>query len=160
MKHSALFLAAFLVAGVPARAADSDIIQARLTVHTDQPRSVIAPEIYGQFAEHLGHGMYGGLWVGPGSAIPNTRGFRNDVVGALKALGVPVVRWPGGCFADAYHWRDGIGPRAKRPVRVNTTWGGVEETNAVGTHEYMDLIAQLGARPTSTPMSVPVRPRS
>ena len=146
MKHSALFLVAVLVAATPARAADSDIIQATLTVHTDKPLAVIAPEIYGQFAEHLGHGMYGGLWVGPQSTIPNTRGFRNDVVGALKALGVPVVRWPGGCFADTYHWRDGIGPRGKRPVRVNATWGGVEETNAVGTHEYMDLIGQLGAK--------------
>ena len=146
MKHSALFLVAFLVAAAPACAADSDIIQATLTVRADKPLSVIAPEIYGQFAEHLGHGMYGGLWVGPQSKIPNTRGFRNDVVGALKALGVPVVRWPGGCFADTYHWRDGIGPRGKRPVRVNATWGGVEETNAVGTREYMDLIGQLGAK--------------
>lgn len=121
------------------------IIEAKLTVHLDKPLAVIAPEIYGQFAEHLGEGMYGGLWVGPDSKIPNTRGFRNDVVDALKTLGVPVVRWPGGCFADQYHWRDGIGPAAKRPVRVNTTWGGVEETNAVGTHEFMDLMEQLGS---------------
>jgi alpha-N-arabinofuranosidase len=124
--------------------AAADTIEATLTIHLDKPQAVIAPEIYGQFAEHLGQGMYGGLWVGPNSPIPNTRGFRNDVVGALKALGVPVVRWPGGCFADQYHWRDGIGP--KRPVRVNTTWGGVEETNAVGIHEYMDLMDQLGSK--------------
>jgi alpha-N-arabinofuranosidase len=122
------------------------IIEATITVHADKPLAVIAPEIYGQFAEHLGQGMYGGLWVGPNSRIPNTRGFRNDVVTALKALGVPVVRWPGGCFADQYHWRDGIGPRGKRPIRVNTSWGGVEETNAVGIHEYMDLMAQLGSK--------------
>ncbi len=108
--------------------------------------AVIAPEIYGQFAEHLGQGMYGGLWVGAHSPIPNTRGFRNDVVGALKNLGVPVVRWPGGCFADQYHWQDGIGPREKRPKRVNTTWGGVIETNDVGIHEYMDLMEQLGSK--------------
>jgi alpha-N-arabinofuranosidase len=127
-------------------AARAQTLQATLTIHADRPQSVIAPEIYGQFAEHLGRGMYGGLWVGPGSTIPNTRGFRNDVVGALKRLGVPVVRWPGGCFADIYHWRDGIGPRGRRPVRVNTTWGGVEETNAVGVHEYMDLMQQLGAK--------------
>jgi alpha-N-arabinofuranosidase len=126
--------------------ASAETIEATLTVHLDKPQAVIAPEIYGQFAEHLGQGMYGGLWVGPRSPIPNTRGFRNDVVGALKALGVPVVRWPGGCFADQYHWRDGIGPHAKRPVRVNTTWGGVEESNAVGIHEYMDLMGQLGAK--------------
>ncbi|MEJ1970255.1 MAG: alpha-L-arabinofuranosidase C-terminal domain-containing protein [Rhizomicrobium sp.] len=122
----------------------ADLIEATLAIHPDRPVAVIAPEIYGQFAEHLGQGMYGGLWVGRKSPIPNTRGFRNDVVGALKALGVPVVRWPGGCFADQYHWRDGIGPR--RPVRVNTTWGGVEESNAVGLHEYMDLMAQLGSK--------------
>lgn len=128
---------------VPAAA---ETMEATLTIHLDKPQAVIAPEIYGQFAEHLGQGMYGGLWVGPNSPIANTHGFRNDVVGALKALGVPVVRWPGGCFADQYHWRDGIGPRAKRPVRVNTTWGGVEETNAVGIHEYMDLMGQLGSK--------------
>ncbi|HEY5347888.1 MAG TPA: alpha-L-arabinofuranosidase C-terminal domain-containing protein [Rhizomicrobium sp.] len=121
-------------------------IDATLTIHFDKPVAVISPEIYGQFAEHLGHGMYGGLWVGPHSPIPNTRGFRNDVVSALKTLGVPVVRWPGGCFADQYHWRDGIGPQARRPVRVNVTWGGVEEKNEVGTYEYMDLIQQLGAK--------------
>src|SRR5271154_1834655 len=96
------------VAGFGA-AAKSETIQAALTIHTAKPLAVIAPEIYGQFAEHLGQGMYGGLWVGPTSKIPNTRGFRNDVVNALNALGVPVVRWPGGCFADQYHWRDGIG---------------------------------------------------
>jgi alpha-L-arabinofuranosidase len=119
-------------------------IDAELVVHVEKPGAVISPEIYGQFAEHLGSGMYGGLWVGPNSKIPNVRGFRKDVVGALKRLEVPVVRWPGGCFADQYHWRDGIG--ARRPVRVNNEWGGVPETNAVGIHEFMDLIAQLGAK--------------
>src|SRR6187397_588928 len=82
--------------------------------------AVINPNIYGQFAEHLGAGIYEGVWVGEKSPIPNTNGYRNDVVAALKALHVPVVRWPGGCFADEYHWRDGIGERAKRPVKVNT----------------------------------------
>lgn len=121
-------------------------VQATLVVHPDRPLAVIDPDIYGQFAEHLGHGIYGGLWVGETSHIANTRGFRNDVVAALKALSVPVVRWPGGCFADQYHWRDGIGPRGKRPVRVNVSWGGVEETNAVGTHEFMDLMEMLGSK--------------
>ena len=106
---------------------------------------VINKNVYGQFAEHLGTGIYGGLWVGPESAIPNTRGWRNDVLGALKALHVPLVRWPGGCFADEYHWKDGIGPRASRAVGVNTSWGGVAESNAVGTHEFFDLVEQLGA---------------
>ncbi len=115
-------------------------------VRGDAPGAVIAPEVYGQFAEHLGRGIYDGVWVGPDSPIPNTRGFRNDVVAALKAIKVPVVRWPGGCFADDYHWRDGIGPRAARPVRVNVLWGGVEESNAVGTHEFFDLAEQIGAK--------------
>lgn len=115
-------------------------------VRGDSAGAVIAPEIYGQFAEHLGRGIYDGVWVGPASPIPNTRGFRNDVIAALRAIKVPVVRWPGGCFADDYHWRDGIGPSASRPVRVNVLWGGVEETNAVGTHEYFDLAEQIGAK--------------
>ncbi len=117
----------------------------QLSVDTAKPGPVINKNIYGQFAEHLGRGVYEGMWVGPESKIPNTRGWRNDVVGALKDLHVPLVRWPGGCFADEYHWRDGVGPRAQRPVKVNTNWGGVEENNAVGTHEFFDLAEQLGA---------------
>lgn len=117
-----------------------------ITVRTDAPGARIEPDLYGQFAEHLGTGIYGGLWVGPESPIPNTRGWRNDVVQALRELHVPVVRWPGGCFADEYHWRDGIGPRAQRPVRLNKLWGGVTEDNAVGTHEFFDLVEQIGAQ--------------
>jgi alpha-N-arabinofuranosidase len=137
-------LAACLAAAtfaVPAAAAT----QASVMIDPAAPGPVISRYVYGQFAEHLGTGIYGGLWVGPESTIPNTRGWRNDVVGALKALHVPLVRWPGGCFADQYHWRDGIGPRAHRPVRINTNWGGVDEDNAVGTHEFFDLVEQLGA---------------
>jgi len=115
------------------------------TIDAARPGPVISKYVYGQFAEHLGTGIYGGLWVGPDSKIPNTRGWRRDVVGALKDLHVPLVRWPGGCFADQYHWRDGIGPRAQRPVRINTNWGGADETNAVGTDEFFDLVGQLGA---------------
>lgn len=120
---------------------------ARATLHADTPGATYDRRIFTQFAEHLGHGIYGGLWVGPKSKIPNTRGFRNDVVAALKEIGVPVVRWPGGCFADEYHWREGIGPQAKRPVKINTHWGGVTEPNSVGTHEFMELMSQLGAEP-------------
>jgi alpha-L-arabinofuranosidase len=110
------------------------------------PGATIAPEIYGQFMEQLGTGIDGGVWVGPGSDIPNTRGFRNDVVGALKALKVPVVRWPGGCYADIYHWRDGIGPRGDRPVTLNRWWGGDEVANGFGTHEFFDFAELIGAR--------------
>lgn len=100
--------------------------------------------IFGQFAEHLGTGIYGGIWVGPDSSIPNTRGYRNDVLAALRAIKPPVVRWPGGCFADEYNWREGIGPRKTRPVKINTHWGGVTEDNAFGTHEFMDFAELLG----------------
>jgi alpha-L-arabinofuranosidase len=126
----------------PARAAGAAV---SLTVLASAPGAKIDRHIFGQFSEHLGNGIYGGIWVGPGSPIPNTRGIRNDVVAALKALQVPVVRWPGGCFADEYHWRDGIGPRAQRPVRINTHWGGVTESNAFGTHEYFDFLRMIGA---------------
>jgi len=119
--------------------------QVSVTIDAARPGPVISKNIYGQFAEHLGTGIYEGMWVGTDSKIPNTRGWRNDVVGALKDMHVPLVRWPGGCFADEYHWRDGIGPRDKRPVKVNTNWGGVEENNAVGTHEFFDLAEMLGA---------------
>jgi alpha-N-arabinofuranosidase len=114
-------------------------------IHADQPGAKIDRHIYGQFAEHLGHGIEAGVWVGEGSPIPNTRGLRNDVIAALRELHVPVVRWPGGCFADEYHWRDGIGPRASRPTTLNTNWGGVPETNAFGTHEFLDFVQLIGA---------------
>jgi alpha-N-arabinofuranosidase len=136
MKH---LLPVLSLAASLAQAAD-----VKIDIQADQPGPVIARQIYGQFAEHLGSGIYGGLWVGTDSKIPNVRGWRSDVVGALKAIKVPVLRWPGGCFADEYHWRDGIGPQAQRPPRVNTSWGGVIEPNAVGTHEFMDLAEQLG----------------
>ncbi len=118
-----------------------------LVVHADAAKDTISKYIYGQFAEHLGHCIYGGLWVGENSAIPNTRGIRNDIVAALKKIRVPAIRWPGGCFADEYHWKDGIGPRADRPKMVNSNWGGVTEDNSFGTHEFMDLCEQLGCEP-------------
>jgi alpha-N-arabinofuranosidase len=120
---------------------------AELTLQADQSGPVIDRNLYGQFAEHLGHCIYGGIWVGPDSPIPNTRGYRNDVLAALKQLGVPQLRWPGGCFADEYHWRDGIGPREKRPSMYNSHWGGVVENNHFGTHEFLDLCELLGITP-------------
>jgi alpha-L-arabinofuranosidase len=125
-------------------AQDSRTFTATVTIRADQPGPKISKNLYGQFAEHLGRGIYEGVWVGENSSIPNTRGYRNDVVAALKKLKVPVVRWPGGCFADEYHWRDGIGPREQRPVRINTHWGGVEEPNSFGTHEFLDFAELIG----------------
>lgn len=116
-----------------------------LTIHADKPGAVINKNVYGQFSEHLGSGIYGGIYVGENSSIPNTHGFRNDVVAALKDLHVPMVRWPGGCFADEYHWREGVGPKDKRAVRVNHNWGSVPEDNSFGTHEFFNFIDMIGA---------------
>ena len=119
----------------------------KLVIHADQAKDQINRNIYGHFSEHLGHCIYGGYWVEKGSDISNTRGIRNDVVAALKKSRIPVLRWPGGCFADEYHWMDGIGPAKKRPSMINTHWGGVTENNHFGTHEFMDLCEQLGCEP-------------
>jgi alpha-N-arabinofuranosidase len=121
--------------------------QVRLIIHADQGKETISRNIYGHFAEHLGRCIYGGIWVGQDSPIPNTRGIRKDVVEALRAIQIPVLRWPGGCFADEYHWKDGIGPRDRRPTMINTHWGGVTENNHFGTHEFLDLCEQLGCEP-------------
>jgi alpha-N-arabinofuranosidase len=114
-----------------------------LVIHADQGLETIAPEIYGHFAEHLGRCIYDGLWVGEDSEIENIHGLRADAIRALKQLDIPVLRWPGGCFADEYHWRDGIGPREERPRMINTHWGMVTETHAFGTHEFLELCELL-----------------
>ncbi len=114
-----------------------------LTIRAETPGAVINRDIFGQFAEHLGTGIYGGVWVGRNSRIPNVRGIRSDVVGALRAIKVPVVRWPGGCFADEYHWRDGVG--RNRVTSVNTNWANAVEPNTFGTDEFMDFANQIGA---------------
>jgi alpha-N-arabinofuranosidase len=119
----------------------------RLVIHADSGRTTISRNIYGHFSEHLGHCIYGGFYVGDKSSVPNTRGMRNDVVEALKKSRIPVLRWPGGCFADEYHWMDGIGPKDQRPTMINTHWGGVTEDNSFGTHEFLDLCEQLGCEP-------------
>lgn len=119
----------------------------RLVLQADSTGAVIDPALYGHFAEHLGRCIYEGIWVGPQSPIPHTQGIRNDVLGALRSLKVPVLRWPGGCFADEYHWKDGIGPQAQRKRMVNTHWGGLVEDNSFGTHEFMLLCELLGCEP-------------
>ncbi len=119
----------------------------QIIINADQGKQTISRHIYGHFAEHLGRCIYDGVWVGEDSPIPNTRGMRNDVIEALRGLNIPNLRWPGGCFADEYHWMDGIGPREKRPTLVNTHWGGVTENNHFGTHEFLDLCELLGCEP-------------
>jgi len=121
--------------------------QNKIIVHTDSVKGEISKHIYGHFAEHLGRCIYGGFWVGENSSVPNTRGIRNDVVKALKEINIPNLRWPGGCFADTYHWIDGIGPKDQRKKMVNTNWGGITEDNSFGTHEFMDLCEQLKCEP-------------
>lgn len=120
---------------------------ANLILNTDIERGQISKHIYGHFAEHLGRCIYNGIYVGEDSSIPNTRGVRNDIVDALKKINIPNLRWPGGCFADEYHWMDGIGPKENRPTMINTHWGGVTENNHFGTHEFMDLCEQLDCEP-------------
>ncbi|GFE80122.1 alpha-L-arabinofuranosidase [Steroidobacter agaridevorans] len=134
-----------LLIGVTASVGVAHAQTVALKVETDKPGAKIDRQLFGQFAEHLGRGVYEGVWVGPDSPIPNTRGIRNDVVAALKDLRVPNVRWPGGCFADEYHWRNGIGPLKDRPATLNPNWGGVIEPNTFGTHEFMDFVQQIGA---------------
>ncbi len=113
-------------------------------INPNQKIAKINKDIYGHFSEHLGRCIYQGIYVGEDSKIPNVNGMRCDVVNALKDMGLPVLRWPGGCFADEYHWKDGIGEKSKRKKMVNTHWGGVVEDNSFGTHEYFELCRQLG----------------
>ncbi len=118
-----------------------------MLINTADQRSTISPEIYGHFSEHLGRCIYEGLYVGEDSPIPNTDGVRDDVIEAFKNIKMPVLRWPGGCFADEYHWKDGIGEKSSRKKMINTNWGHVTEDNSFGTHEFMNLCERLGCEP-------------
>lgn len=137
-----LLLAALATTSMMASAANIEVKGA-----AEARPDTISRMIYGQFAEHLGACVYEGIWVGEDSPIPNTKGYRNDALAALRALKVPVLRWPGGCFADDYHWRDGIGDPAKRPVLINNNWGGTQEDNSFGTHEFFNLCELAGIEP-------------
>ena len=119
---------------------------AKLVINENKTEGHINPEIYGHFSEHLGRCIYEGLYVKEDSGIPNVNGMRTDVVEALKEMQIPVLRWPGGCFADEYHWKDGIGPKENRKKMINTHWGGVVEDNSFGTHEFFELCRQLGCK--------------
>ena len=122
--------------------------QVQVKIHEEaENQPVIPAEIYGQFAEHLGRCIYDGIWVGPDSDIPNINGYRKDLIEALQVLKVPVLRWPGGCFADEYHWMDGIGPKENRPMMINNNWGGTVEDNSFGTHEFFNLCELLDCEP-------------
>jgi alpha-N-arabinofuranosidase len=139
------FTILFLIISIETNAQTANPINVnQLVVVANHPGPVISKDIYGHFSEHLGACIYGGIWVGTDSKIPNTNGIRNDVLSALREIKVPNLRWPGGCFADTYHWKDGIGPQSQRAAIVNTNWGGVTENNSFGTHEFMKLTELLG----------------
>jgi alpha-N-arabinofuranosidase len=122
--------------------------QNKIVLHADKIKDTISKNIYGHFAEHLGHGIYGGFYVGDSNQkIPNKNGVRLDVIEALRKLKIPVLRWPGGCFADTYHWKDGIGPKDKRPSMFNVWWGNVKEDNSFGTNEFLNMCEELHAEP-------------
>ncbi len=142
MKTRTIVIALFFAAAFLNASAQNSI-----TLQPSASASVINPNIYGHFAEHLGHCIYGGFYVGDTSKIPNTNGVRNDVVDALRKLKIPNLRWPGGCFADTYHWKDGIGPKDKRPTLVNKWWGGVTEDNSFGTHDFLNMCELIGTEP-------------
>jgi alpha-N-arabinofuranosidase len=142
--HTKLFLLLFVICGIYFTSAQQGI---PLTITADENAPVINKHIYGHFAEHLGRCIYGGFYVGDTSNIANTNGVRNDIITALRELKIPNLRWPGGCFADTYHWKDGIGPKEERPTIVNTWWGGVTEDNSFGTHDFLNLCEELGAEP-------------
>jgi alpha-L-arabinofuranosidase len=141
MVKSYLLIASLLLAATPAAQAQAP---QTITIRADAAGPTISADIFGQFAEQLGEGIYGGVWVGKDSNIPNVRGIRSHVVSALRAIKVPNVRWLGGCYADRYDWRDGIGPAAARRSHINQ-WGGVLDPNSFGTHEFMDFIEQIGS---------------
>ena len=122
--------------------------QTSIVLKADSARQIINKNIYGHFAEHLGRCIYDGFYVGDSNKIiPNTEGVRNDIIAALRKMKIPALRWPGGCFADTYHWKDGVGPKDKRPAMVNKWWGGVTEDNSFGTHDFLNMCERLGADP-------------
>lgn len=144
-RRSFLLNAAGAISAFPASA--QQLRAGRVVIDRGGEGAQLSRHLYGHFAEHLGRCIYEGLWVGEDSPIPNTRGMRNDVIAALRRMKVPNLRWPGGCFADQYHWKDGIGPREDRPHTVNMHWGGVIDTNAFGTHEFLDFCGLIDAAP-------------
>ncbi len=146
-RHFAQAAAAASLTSLLPRIAAAPSSAQKVSVLADSAIGIVRPEFHSHFAEHLGSCVYGGLWVGKNSPIPNINGYRQDAVTWLKELGVPVLRWPGGCFADDYHWRDGIGPANKRPKRVNLHWGSYVEDNSFGIHEFIGLCKLIGAEP-------------
>src|SRR5680860_81340 len=146
-KKSTSLVLLFFTLSVPSISLFAQTESTNIKIQIDANAPTISKHIYGHFSEHLGLSIYDGLYVGENSTIPNTDGVRNDIITALKELKIPNLRWPGGCFADTYHWKDGIGPKEDRPSVVNRWWGGVTEDNSFGTHDFLNLCEELGAEP-------------
>ena len=144
MKKALLIVSLFILCGQSSFSQKATTV---VTIKNNESATIINKNIYGHFAEHLGRSIYGGFFVGDTSKIPNTNGVRNDIIGALKELKIPNLRWPGGCFADTYHWKDGIGPQEQRPTIVNQWWGGVTEDNSFGTHDFLNMCELIGTEP-------------
>jgi alpha-L-arabinofuranosidase len=142
-----IFLPLFLTVTLAVGLGNAQTDQNEAVIDATSINQKISRFIYSQFSEHLGNCIYDGMWVGENSSIPNENGIRTDVMESLRKIQVPSMRWPGGCFADEYHWMDGIGLKDKRPKMINTNWGGVTEDNSFGTHEFMELCRQLGCEP-------------
>ena len=148
MRFIQRFVFVLLLAAIPCFLASQSAACGKIIVNADLGKDTISRHIYGHFSEHLGRCIYGGFYVVENNAkIPNIKGVRTDVVDALKALKIPNLRWPGGCFADTYHWKDGIGPKPERPSIVNTWWGGVTEDNSFGTHDFLEMCELLDTEP-------------
>lgn len=146
MLQKLLYAAFFLLFAVQVNSQQN--VDCTITIIADQGEYTINKHIYGHFAEHLGRCIYGGFYVGEANeTVPNTNGIRNDVVKALRELNIPNLRWPGGCFADTYHWKDGIGEKSERPTIVNRWWGGVTEDNSFGTHDFLNMCELLDTEP-------------
>jgi len=157
LRNSAMGAGALLFTrATPFSFAASSGVDSRVEVLLDEPLGTISPNLYGHFAEHLGGVIYDGIWVGPNSKVPNIDGLRKDLVEQMRKIKAPVVRYPGGCFADSYDWRDGIGPADKRPRRSNF-WGDIEsptspashkyEPNQFGTNEFVHFCKLIGSEP-------------
>ena len=122
--------------------------QNKIVIDAANAKYTINKNIYGHFAEDLGRCIYGGFYVGEDNKkIANKNGVRLDIIEALKKLKIPVLRWPGGCFADHYHWKDGIGPKNERKHTENVSWGNVRIDNSFGTHEFLDMCEMMNAEP-------------
>ena len=145
LKTSALAATALALRGPRLFSQSASSVDAHIDIAPAEIAGTISPEIYGHFIEHLGGVIYDGVWVGRGSKIANANGVRQSFLDMMRSIKAPLLRWPGGCFADSYDWRDGIGPVDKRPVRAG--FWDQQEPNEYGLHEFVHTCKAIGAKP-------------